>query len=140
MMIKTYSELIKLKTFIERFKYLKLDGTVGAETFGFDRYLNQRFYTSKEWISFRNKIILRDSGCDLGILDRGIFRGLVIHHLNPITAEQLINHDPILLDPENVITTQEDPTHKAIHYGSEDLLVADSFAVRRPNDTCLWKG
>ena len=136
--IRTYSELSKLKTFRERYEYLKLDGTVGEETFGFDRYINQMFYKSEEWKRIRNYVITRDNGCDLGISDRKIVDGVIlVHHMNPITKEDIINKNEILLDPEYLITTIK-PTHDAIHYGDESLL-AEDLIVRSKNDTCPWK-
>lgn len=136
--IRTYSELSKLKTFRERYEYLKLDGTVGEETFGFDRYINQMFYKSEEWKCIRNYVITRDNGCDLGIQDRKIVDSVIlVHHMNPITKEDIINKNEILLDPEYLITTIK-PTHDAIHYGDESLL-AEDLIVRSKNDTCPWK-
>ena len=136
--IKTYSELSKLKTFRERYEYLKLDGTVGEETFGFDRYINQMFYKSEEWKRIRNYVITRDNGCDLGIQDRKIVDSVIlVHHMNPITKEDIINKNEILLDPEYLITTIK-PTHDAIHYGDESLL-AEDLVIRSKNDTCPWK-
>ena len=136
--IRTYSELSKLKTFRERYEYLKLDGTVGEETFGFDRYINQMFYKSEEWKRIRNYVITRDNGCDLGIPDRKIVDSVIlVHHMNPITKEDIINKDEILLDPEYLITTIK-PTHDAIHYGDESLL-AEDLVIRSKNDTCPWK-
>ena len=136
--IRTYSELSKLKTFRERYEYLKLDGTVGEETFGFDRYINQMFYKSEEWKRIRNYVITRDNGCDLGIQDRKIVDSVIlVHHMNPITKEDIINKNEILLDPEYLITTIKS-THDAIHYGDESLL-AEDLIVRSKNDTCPWK-
>ena len=136
--IRTYSELSKLKTFRERYEYLKLDGTVGEETFGFDRYINQMFYKSEEWKRIRNYVITRDNGCDLGIRDRKIVDSVIlVHHMNPITKEDIINKNEILLDPEYLITTIK-PTHDAIHYGDESLL-AEDLVIRSKNDTCPWK-
>lgn len=136
--IRTYSELSKLKTFRERYEYLKLDGTVGEETFGFDRYINQMFYKSEEWKRIRNYVITRDNGCDLGIQDRKIIDSVIlVHHMNPITKEDIINKNEILLDPEYLITTIK-PTHDAIHYGDENLL-AEDLVIRSKNDTCPWK-
>lgn len=135
--IRTYSELIKLSTFEERYRYLKLDGKVGEETFGFDRYLNQMFYKSKEWRSVRNHVILRDNGCDLGIEGREIHGRILIHHMNPITKEDILNRSDFLMNPEYLISTIE-TTHNAIHYGDEDLLMKDPIE-RRKNDTCPWK-
>lgn len=136
--IRTYSELSKLKTYRERYEYLKLGGVVGEDTFGFDRYLNQMFYASPEWKRVRNYVIIRDNGCDLGISDRKIIDDLIlVHHMNPITKDDIINKSEILLDPEYLITTVK-PTHDAIHYGDESLLVED-FIERSKNDTCPWK-
>lgn len=137
MKIKTYSELITLPTFEERFRYLKLDGVVGKSTFGFDRYLNQRFYTSKEWKKIRNEIILRDNGLDLGIDDHVIVGKIYIHHMNPIMAKDIVDQTRYLLDPEFLICVSH-ITHNAIHYGDESLL-PQSLIERRPNDTCPWK-
>lgn len=136
--IRTYSELSKFKTFRERYEYLKLDGIVGEETFGFDRYINQMFYKSEEWKRIRNYVITRDNGCDLGIPDRKIVDSVIlVHHMNPITKEDIINKNEILLDPEYLITTIK-PTHDAIHYGDESLL-AEDLVIRSKNDTCPWK-
>lgn len=136
--IRTYSEISKLKTFRERYEYLKLGGTVGEDTFGFDRYLNQIFYTSKEWKRIRNFVITRDNGCDLGIPDHKIIDDLIlVHHMNPITKDDIINKSEMLLNPEYLITTVK-PTHDAIHYGNESLLVED-YIERSKNDTCPWK-
>lgn len=136
--IRTYSELSNFKTFRERYEYLKLDGTVGEETFGFDRYINQMFYKSEEWKRIRNYVITRDNGCDLGIPDRKIVDSVIlVHHMNPITKEDIINKNEILLDPEYLITTIKS-THDAIHYGDESLL-AEDLVIRSKNDTCPWK-
>ena len=136
--IRTYSELSKFKTFRERYEYLKLDGTVGEKTFGFDRYVNQMFYKSEEWKRIRNYVITRDNGCDLGISDRKIVDSVIlVHHMNPITKEDIINKNEILLDPEYLITTIK-PAHDAIHYGDESLL-AEDLVIRSKNDTCPWK-
>lgn len=135
--IRTYSELIQLKTFEERFEYLKLDGIVGRETFGFDRYLNQMFYTSIEWKKFRRDIILRDNGCDLGIPGLDIVGKIFIHHLNPITKEDILNRTEYLMNPEFVICSSK-LTHDAIHYGDSDLLPKGPVERKR-NDTCPWR-
>lgn len=136
--IKTYSELVKLNSFEERYKYLKLEGKVGEDTFGFDRYLNQIFYKTDEWKSIRDYVISRDNGCDLGISDREIkFGKILVHHMNPITKEDILNRSEILLNPEYLITTTKN-THDAIHYGSDDLLYQDPVE-RYKNDTCPWK-
>ena len=137
MIIRTYSELIKLPTFEERFQYLKLNGDVGVETFGFDRYLNQAFYSSDEWKSIRNQVIIRDNGCDLGIEGREIYKRIIIHHMNPITKEDLLYRTEYLLNPEYMICTMKN-THDAIHYGDENLLFKDPVE-RKPNDTCPWR-
>lgn len=139
MIIRTYSGLIALPTFEERYRYLKLNGRVGEDTFGFDRYLNQQFYKSKDlWRPIRDKIIIRDNGCDLGMIDREI-RGqrILIHHMNPITREDILNQSEYLLDPEYLICVTKN-THDAIHYGDENLLVKDPVERSR-NDTCPWK-
>ncbi len=136
-MNRTYSELKSLKTFKERFDYLKLSSKIGIESFGFNRYLNQTFYTSPEWKRFRRQIIIRDGACDLAMPDRELDKWIVIHHLNPITVEDVIERRPCLFDPENVVCTC-DKTHKAIHYGDDSSLLITSI-VRTPNDTCPWR-
>lgn len=136
--IRTYSELKQLKTFEERFKYLKLGGVVGVETFGFDRYFNQKFYTTTEWKQLRNHIIVRDLGCDLGCEDHEIFgQRIIIHHMNPIDLEDIEKKSDFLLNPEFLITTIHS-THNAIHYGDESLIITAPIE-RRHNDTCPWK-
>ena len=137
MSIKTYSELILLPTFEERFRYLQLNGSVGKETFGFDRYLNQKFYRSAEWKRVRDKVIIRDNGCDLGIEDHLIYGNVLIHHMNPINDKDIYNLTDILLNPEYLICVSHN-THNAIHYGNEELLVKSPI-VRTKNDTCPWK-
>lgn len=137
MSIRTYSEMMLLPTFEERFRYLKLNGRVGEETFGMDRYLNQLFYTSDEWRKTRRDVIMRDGGCDLGIWDREIYGLITVHHLNPISVDDILNRTEILLNPEYLICTS-DLTHKAIHYGDESLLIT-APTERRPNDTCPWR-
>lgn len=136
--IRTYSELITLPTFEERFKYLQLGGRVGEETFGFDRYLNQEFYRlDKEWKAVRDFVIVRDNGCDLGIEDREIHGTILVHHMNPITREDLLGRTKYLLDPEYLISTIK-RTHDAIHYGDENLLY--TMPVERTKyDTCPWR-
>lgn len=137
MSIKRYSELITFLTFEERFRYLKLDGKVGEDTFGFDRYLNQVFYRSQKWKSIRDYVIVRDNGCDLAMEGYEIHGRILIHHMNPISLKDLETESEFLLDPEYLITTVHN-THNAIHYGDESLL----FAVpveRTKNDTCPWK-
>lgn len=137
--IRTYSELILLPTFEERFEYLRLDGKVGEETFGFDRYLNQKFYkTDKEYLAARDFVIVRDMGCDLGIEDREIHgERIIVHHMNPITADDIVNRSEFLLNPEYMISTVLN-THNAIHYGDESLLVTVP-PERTPYDTCPWR-
>ena len=135
--IKCYSELILLPTFQARYQYLRLNGEVGKETFGFDRYMNQFFYRSPEWRRVRDFVITRDEGCDLGIPGREIFGRVIIHHMNPIRPEDIRNRSELLLNPEYLITTIHD-THLAIHYGDEHLLLQEPVE-RRPNDTCPWK-
>lgn len=136
--IKTYSELITFETFEERYEYLRLDGVVGEETFGFDRYLNQEFYQrSQEWKRIRDFVIIRDQGCDLGIDGREIRGKIIVHHMNPITKNDLLNRTPFLLDPEYLICTLKS-THDAIHYGDENLLMKGPIE-RKPNDTCPWR-
>lgn len=135
--IKCYSELVLLPTFQARYQYLHLNGKVGKETFGFDRYMNQFFYRSPEWRRVRDFVITRDEGCDLGIPGREIFGRVIIHHMNPIRPEDIRNRSELLLDPEYLITTIHD-THLAIHYGDEHLLLQEPVE-RRPNDTCPWK-
>lgn len=137
MIIKSYSEMIALPTFIERYRYLKLGGRVGEETFGFDRWLNQRFYKDPEWLSARDKVIIRDNGCDLGMEGHEIYGKILVHHINPITKEDILRRDPCLFDPENLICTIKN-THDAIHYGDESLLII-APTIRTRNDTCPWK-
>ena len=137
MIIRTYSELITLPSFEERYRYLKLDGSVGKETFGFDRYLNQDFYRSKEWEHIRDEIIVRDFGCDLGIRDREIPIRIYVHHMNPISVKDITNATEFLLNPDYLICTSHS-THNAIHYGGESLL-AIAPVERRKNDTCPWR-
>lgn len=135
--IRTYSELITLPTFEERYRYLRLGGRVGKETFGFDRYINQIFYKSDEWLSLRNEIIIRDNGCDLGMPDREIEGRILIHHMNPITVQDVINRTEFLLNPEYLICTIKG-THDAIHYGDESSLILVP-RERTKNDTCPWR-
>lgn len=137
MSIRTYSELIKMPTFTERFEYLRLDGIVGEETFGFDRYLNQIFYKSKEWLEARDYVIVRDFGCDLGIDGREIFGRILVHHMNPIRKEDIISRSKILLNPEYLICVSKS-THDAIHYGDGSLLISEPIE-RTKNDTCPWR-
>lgn len=135
--LKTYTDLIRLPTFEERFRYLELGGTVGADTFGFDRYLNQRFYTSQIWQRVKREVIIRDNGCDLGMEGYTIFGRVIVHHMNPITVEDVVKQTDALLNPEFLICVSH-TTHNAIHYGSEELLPKGP-ADRKPNDTCPWR-
>lgn len=136
--IRTYSELITLPTFEERFEYLKLSGRVGDETFGRDRYLNQLLYQrSDEWKASRREVILRDNGCDLGCEGYEIYGQIIVHHMNPITIDDVMNLDPKVFDPEFLISTMH-RTHNAIHYGNADLLITAPIE-RRKNDTCPWR-
>ena len=134
---KSYSELTQLPTFKERLDYLKLDGIVGEETFGIARWLNQKFYHSYEWRKFRNEIIARDNGTDLGVEGHDIPGQVIIHHLNPITYDDILERHPCVLDPENAISVSAN-THRAIHYSDDELLTLGP-AVRQPNDMCPWK-
>lgn len=135
--IRTYSELIKLQTFEERFRYLQLNGRVGEETFGFDRYLNQKFYNDLEWLRIRDQVIIRDNGCDLAMPDREIKTRILVHHMNPIDKEDILRRSNFLLNPEYLICTIK-ATHDAIHYGDESKLIIMP-PERRPNDTCPWR-
>lgn len=135
--IRTYSELITLPTFEERFRYLKLGGKVGEDTFGFDRYLNQVFYRSAKWKEIRDYVIIRDNGCDLGMEGHESHQRILVHHMNPITKEDILRESEFLLDPEYMICTIKN-THDAIHYGDESLLITAPIE-RRKNDTCPWK-
>lgn len=134
---RSYSELIRLDTFEERFEYLKLSSIIGESTFGYERALNQAFYTSPEWKRFRREVIMRDDGCDLGLEGYNIGKHIEVHHINPITIEMIERNDPLLMDLENVISTSP-RTHKAIHYGDASLLPKNPID-RRPNDTSPWK-
>ena len=135
--IKTYSELITIPTFEERFKYLQLNGRVGEDTFGFDRYINQNFYRCREWKRIRDQIILRDNGCDLGLEGYEIYGRIYFHHMNQILVQDIIHQSDFLLNPEYLICTTH-TTHNAIHYGDESLLMTAPIE-RKPNDTCPWK-
>ena len=137
MKIKSYSEMCSFSTFIERFNYLKLNGKVGIETFGFDRYLNQVLYCSQEWKRFRRQVIIRDNGCVFGLDGYNINGRLIVHHINPITLEQIEQRDPIIFSMENVVCVTHN-VHEAIHYGDESLLILPP-PIRLPNDTCPWK-
>lgn len=136
-MIRYYNDLIQLKTFEERFRYLKINGKVGEETFGLDRYINQQLYKSQRWKSTRSKIIIRDDGCDLGIDGRQLDEYVVVHHMNPITLEDIEEERDIVFDPNYLICCST-RTHRAIHFGDENLLIRDPV-IRRPNDICLWR-
>lgn len=136
--IRTYSELVKLPTFEERYRYLRLGSQVGDETFGHDRYLNQSFYKSKEWFRIRDEVILRDCGCDLGIPGRDIYKRVIIHHMNPLTKTDIIDRTDFLLNPEYLICTTK-RTHDAIHYSDDSILIPDILPERSANDTCPWR-
>ena len=136
-MTRSYLECMQLLTFQERYRYLQIGGLVGKETFGFDRYLNQMLYRTPEWKRFRRDMIVRDNGCDLGCEGYEIYGNVLVHHINPITVEDVINRNPCIFDPNNVICTSLN-THNAIHYGDETLLITEPV-VRKPNDTCPWK-
>lgn len=137
LMIRTYSELMILDSFEERYEYLRLGGNVGEETFGFDRYLNQIFYNSDEWKKIRREVILRDGGCDLGIPGREMDKHIIIHHMNPISKSDILERSDLLLNPEYLICTIKS-THDAIHYGDKNLLITGPVE-RKKNDTCPWK-
>lgn len=137
MNIRTYSELSKLTTFEERYRYLRLGGRVGEETFGFDRWINQMFYKDPEWLKIRDEVIIRDNGCDLGIEGREIYSRIIVHHMNPITKADILDRSEFLLDPEYLICTVKN-THDAIHYGDENLLITLPME-RSVNDTCPWR-
>ena len=137
MSIRTYSELITIPTFEERFEYLQLKGSVGKDTFGYDRYLNQVLYRSPEWKRLRNQIIIRDCGCDLACDGYDIYGKVLIHHLNPITVEDVLARSRKVFDPDNLVCVSHN-THNAIHYGNVDLLVTGPI-IRTKNDTCPWR-
>lgn len=137
MKIKSYRELKNLETFEERFEYLKLGGGVGKSTFGFDRYLNQVFYRSREWQDVRKIVIIRDEGCDLGIFGREIPKGIIIHHMNPISIEQIEDRDPDIFNPDFLVCCSHN-THNAIHYSDSDILYKEPI-TRTKGDTTLWK-
>lgn len=136
-MIRTYSELKTITSFLDRFRYLKLDGHIGEETFGYDRYLNQKFYKTPEWRTLRNHLILRDCGCDLAHPEYEIPGKILIHHMNPITVSDIVDRSDYLMNPEYLICVSHN-THQAIHYGDESLLITEPI-VRTPNDTCPWR-
>lgn len=137
-LIKTYSELIQIPDFLSRYRYLKIGGGIGEETFGFERYLNQEFYHSDAWRQFRHQIIIRDNGNDLGVDGFQIGGRIIIHHINPITIADIRDGSPTILDPENVICVSG-TTHEAIHFGSEKMLESYFPNIRTPNDTVPWK-
>lgn len=136
-MIKTYSELIRFKTLEERYRYLRIGGRVGEETFGFDRWMNQVFYKDPRWRDIRDEVITRDNGCDLGLEGYDIHGKIFVHHMNPVTKDDILYNFDSLLNPEFLISTSK-RTHDAIHYGNEDLLPQRPI-VRTRNDTCPWK-
>lgn len=139
-LIRTYTKLMQIPTFLERYRYLRIGGEVGKETFGWERYINQKFYTSNEWRRFRQQIIIRDFGCDLAC-DGHEFADhelIFIHHMNPIDSSDILNQTEFLMNPEYVISCR-DSTHKAIHYGDESLIMPYELTTRSPNDTCPWK-
>lgn len=138
MMMKSYNELITIPTFEERFRYLKVYGVIGNQTFGYDRYLNQKLYnTSREWKRVRDKVILRDNGCDLGCEGFEIYGKIIIHHINPITVEDIVTCNPCVFDLNNLISTSHN-THNAIHYGDEKSLIVAPIE-RKQYDTCPWR-
>lgn len=138
MKIRSYSEMMRYKTFHDRFRYLKLSGQVGSETFGYDRYLNQVFYKSPEWRRVRDYVIIRDNGCDLGVEGYDIYDRIIIHHMNPILLTDIEERNPEILNPEFLVCVSHD-THNGLHYGDEILLRPNEFAERRIFDTCPWK-
>lgn len=139
-LIRTYTELMQIPDYMDRYRYLRIGGKVGQETFGWERYLNQHFYNSHEWREFRRDIILRDQGCDLADRDHPFADGelIIIHHINPIDTRDIVDQTIFLMNPEYVIACR-DQTHRAIHYGDESLLMACEHIGRMPNDTCPWK-
>lgn len=136
--MKTYNEMRQLKTFEDRFKYLQLKGDVGEDTFGFDRWINQKFYRSVEWRQVRDRVIIRDDGCDLGDPDRPIQGRIIIHYMNPLTKDDIDQNPDFILNPDYLVCVSHN-THNALHYGDENLL-PKKWEPRTPNDTCPWKG
>ena len=136
MTTKSYSELITFDTFASRFEYLSLSGIIGDSTFGFDRYLNQSFYNSREWKDVRRHVILRDEGCDLGVFGYEIFDSPIVHHINPMDSDDIVHGESWILDPEFLITTTKE-THNAIHYGNSNM-IRKQYVARSPGDTSLW--
>ena len=137
--VRSYTELKTLLTFEERYEYLRLAGMVGESTFGFDRYLNQKLYRSRQWKTVRNDVIIRDNGCDLGIEDRQIVDKIIVHHMNPLILDEVDERDEDIFNPEFLICVSP-MTHNAIHFGDDSLLPKSQVVERMPNDTCLWKG
>lgn len=138
MQIKSYGILQTLQTFEERFNYLKMYGAVGSDTFGFDRFINQKFYRSYEWKQIRNEVIIRDNGCDLGLIDYPIAGRIIIHHMNPITIDDIANSEDWIFDPNYLICVSH-MTHNAIHYGDDSIIKQHEPIIRIKNDTCPWK-
>lgn len=136
--LRSYSGLIRLTSFEDRFNYLKLNGIVGKETFGFDRYLNQKFYRSSDWRRVKREVILRDNGCDLAVKDRPISGSIFVHHINPISIEDIANNSDYILDPEFLVCVSK-RTHDAIHYSDESILLINDVTERKEGDTCLWR-
>jgi hypothetical protein len=134
---KTYSELIRLEKYMDRYQYLMLSGRVGQETFGYERFLNQSLYKSYEWRSVRDEVIVRDHGCDLGMEGYEIYGSIIVHHMNPITMDDIQNRNEDIFNPEYLVSTSFS-THNAIHYGDEGLLITEPI-IRTKNDTCPWK-
>lgn len=132
--------MVKKKSFFDRYEYLKTTSQIGEETFGYDRYLNQQLYRSQKWKQTRDKVIMRDEACDLAIPGKEVSgkRNLIIHHMNPITKEQIINNDPVIFDISQMVVVS-DSTHRAIHYGDRHLLEMNDICIRKPNDTTLWR-
>ena len=137
-MIRRYTELRQIPTLEERFEYLRLDGHVGIDTFGYDRYLNQNFYRSKDWQRLRDFVIMRDLGCDMAMPGEEIIGKIIVHHMNPIKPDDIINHEMSILDPEYLVCVSMN-THNLIHYGVDEMPVKETVVERKPNDTCLWR-
>lgn len=136
--IKSYSELIQFSSFEERFDYLKIGGHIGIESFGFNRYLNQIFYHSDEWLKIRDKVIIRDNGMDLGVEGYPINGKIIVHHINPITIDDVVNRNPDIFNPDFLISCSF-TTHNAVHYGDEEYLQKFQIIERKPNDTIPWR-
>ena len=135
--IRCYHDFRNIKSFIDRYEYLRIGGSIGESTFGFDRYLNQEFYMSREWRDARRMVILRDRGCDLGVDGYELDKGIIVHHMNPITIDDIVNRNDEIFDPEYLVCVS-DRTHRAIHYGDRSQLLSNP-AERHPGDTCLWR-